>query len=52
MFTDNGKQFTGRYPKPLPTEVMFERVCRENGINQRLTNPRPPLRPGRSNGFM
>ncbi|GGV51947.1 hypothetical protein GCM10010245_81710 [Streptomyces spectabilis] len=36
VLTDNGKQFTGRYAKPLPVEVMFERVRRESGINQRL----------------
>ena len=30
--TDNGKQFTGRFIKPQPVEVMFERICRENGI--------------------
>ena len=28
----NGKQFTGRYTKPRPAEVLFERICRENGI--------------------
>jgi transposase InsO family protein len=22
--------------------VLFERICRENGITQRLTKPRPP----------
>ncbi|WP_391858424.1 integrase core domain-containing protein [Streptomyces silvisoli] len=51
MLTDNGKQFTGRYSKPLPTEVMFERVCRENGINQRLTKPRSPTTTGKVERF-
>ncbi|MEV8529816.1 IS481 family transposase [Streptomyces sp. NPDC052000] len=51
MLTDNGKQFTGRYSKPLPTEVMFERVCRENGINQRLTKPRSPTTTGKIERF-
>lgn len=37
--TDNGGQFTGRYVKPQPVEAMFERICRENGIKQRLTKP-------------
>lgn len=31
LLTDNGKQFTGRFTKPLPAEVLFERFCRENG---------------------
>src|SRR6266571_1859768 len=42
VLTDNGKQFTGRFGKPRPAEVMFERICRENGITQRLTRPRSP----------
>ncbi|MGH3971434.1 MAG: helix-turn-helix domain-containing protein [Mycobacterium sp.] len=29
VLTDNGKQFTGRFTKPRPAEVLFERVCRE-----------------------
>ncbi|MEU6190782.1 IS481 family transposase [Nocardia sp. NPDC047038] len=51
VLTDNGKQFTGRYSKPLPTEVMFERVCRENGIFQRLTKPRSPTTTGKIERF-
>ncbi|MEH6375880.1 IS481 family transposase [Streptomyces sp. KLMMK] len=51
VLTDNGKQFTGRYSKPLPTEVMFERVCRENGIIQRLTKPRSPTTTGKIERF-
>ena len=42
---DNGKQFTGRFGRPRPAEVLFERICRENGITQRLTKAsgrRPP----------
>ena len=35
VLTDNGKQFTGRHIRPQPVEVLFERVCRENGILQR-----------------
>ncbi len=31
VLTDNGKQFTGRFGKPRPAEVLFERICRENG---------------------
>ncbi|MFD4407482.1 IS481 family transposase, partial [Nocardia sp. NPDC058499] len=51
VLTDNGKQFTGRYSKPLPTEIMFERVCRENGIFQRLTKPRSPTTTGKIERF-
>lgn len=51
VLTDNGKQFTGRYSRPLPVEVMFERVCRENGINQRLTKPRSPTTTGKIERF-
>jgi transposase len=36
VLTDNGKQFTGRFTKPRPAEVLFERVCRENGITARV----------------
>jgi len=39
VLTDNGKQFTGRFGKPRPAEVLFERICRKNGIKQRLTKP-------------
>jgi hypothetical protein len=42
VLSDNGKQFTGRFGKPRPAEVLFERICRENGITQRLTRPRSP----------
>ncbi|CAM4395006.1 integrase core domain-containing protein [Nocardiopsis rhodophaea] len=51
VLTDNGKQFTGRYSKPVPAEVMFERVCRENGITQRLTKPRSPTTTGKIERF-
>jgi transposase InsO family protein len=43
VLTDNGRQFTGRHTRPQPVEVLFERICRENGILQRHTKPRPPL---------
>ena len=42
MLTDNGTVFTGRFIKPRPAEVLFERICRENGITQRLTRPASP----------
>ena len=44
VLSDNGTVFTGRFIKPRPAEVLFERICRENGITQRLTRPAsPPL---------
>ncbi len=46
VLTDNGKQFTGRFTKPRPGEVLFERICRENGIVARNTKPRSPLLTG------
>lgn len=51
VLTDNGKQFTGRFTKPFPVEVMFERICRENGILQRLTKPRTPTTTGKIERF-
>lgn len=47
VLTDNGKQFTGRFTKPRPTEVLFERICRENGITVRNTKPRSPTTTGK-----
>jgi hypothetical protein len=42
VLTDNGKQFTGRFTKPRPAEVLFERVCREHGITAKLAKPYSP----------
>jgi len=39
VLTDNGKVFTGRFGKPRRAEVLFERICRKNGIKQLLTKP-------------
>jgi transposase InsO family protein len=47
VLTDNGKQFTGRFTKPRASEVLFERICRENGITTRLTRPRTPTTTGK-----
>jgi transposase InsO family protein len=47
VLTDNGKQFTGRFTKPRPAEVLSERVCRENGITARLTKPHSPTTTGK-----
>jgi transposase InsO family protein len=51
VLTDNGKQFTGRFNKPRPAEVMFERICRENGIVARNTKPRSPTTTGKIERF-
>ena len=47
VLTDNGKQFTGRFTKPRPAEVLFERVCREHGITAKLTGPYSPTTTGK-----
>src|SRR5579884_36963 len=48
VLTDNGKVFTGRYGKPFsPREVLFDRICRENGITHRLTRVRSPTTTGK-----
>jgi len=36
VLTDNGKVFTGKYAQP-PVEVLFDRICRENGVEHLLT---------------
>ena len=50
ILTDNGKVFTGRFNKP-PVEVLFDRICRENGITHRLTQPRSPTTTGKIERF-
>lgn len=51
VLTDNGGQFTGRHLKPLPVQVLFEKVCLDNGIKQRLTKPRSPTTTGKIEWF-
>src|SRR2546429_4720955 len=41
VLTDNGKVFTGRFAQP-PVEVLFDRICRENGVDHILTQPGSP----------
>src|SRR3984885_34758 len=48
VLSDNGTVFTGRFIKPRPAEVLFERICRENGITQRLTRPASPTTTGKT----
>ena len=44
ILTDNGKVFTGRFgPGGSSAEVLFDRVCVENGIRHLLTAPRSPM---------
>ncbi len=49
MITDNGKQFTDRFGKG--GEVMFDRICRKNGIKHRLTQPASPNQNGKVERF-
>jgi transposase InsO family protein len=50
VLTDNGKVFTGRFNRP-PVEVLFDRICRENGIEHLLTQPRSPTTTGKVERF-
>jgi hypothetical protein len=47
VLTDNGKVFTGRFGKPRPAEVLFERICRKNGIKQLPAKPYSPTTIGK-----
>ena len=49
VLTDNGKQFTDRFGKG--GEVLFDRICRDNGIVHRLTEPRSPTTTGKVERF-
>ena len=50
ILTDNGKVFTGRFGLH-DTEVLFDRICRENGIDHLLTAPRSPTTTGKIERF-
>jgi transposase InsO family protein len=50
ILTDNGKVFTGRFNTP-PVEVLFDRICRENGIEHLHTQPRSPTTTGKVERF-
>lgn len=48
ILTDNGKVFTGRFgPGGASSEVLFDRICAENGIKHLLTAPRSPTTTGK-----
>ena len=46
ILTDNGKVFTARFG-PGPGPVLFDRICRQNGIKHLLTAPRSPTTTGK-----
>ena len=50
VLTDNGKVFTGRFGIK-DTEVLFDRICRENGITHRCTAPYSPTTTGKIERF-
>lgn len=51
--TDNGKQFTDRFGKhgARNGEVLFDKICRHNGIAHRLTAPASPNQNGKVERF-
>ena len=50
ILTDNGKVFTNRFGL-TPTEVLFDKICRDNGIVHRLTAPASPTTTGKIERF-
>lgn len=46
VLTDNGKVFTARFG-PGPGPVLFDRICRDNGVTHILTAPRSPTTTGK-----
>jgi transposase InsO family protein len=50
VLTDNAKVFTDRFGL-RPSEVLFDKICRENGIAHRLTAPRSPTTTGKIERF-
>jgi hypothetical protein len=51
--TDNGKQFTDRFGRhgTRNGEVLFDKICRRNGIAHRLTAPASPNQNGKVERF-
>jgi transposase InsO family protein len=49
VLTDNGQQFTARFGRG--GEVLFDKICRRNGIAHRLTQPRSPTTTGKIERF-
>ena len=50
ILTDNGKVFTSRFG-PGSGEVLFDRICKENGVRHLLTAPRSPTTTGKVERF-
>jgi transposase InsO family protein len=50
ILTDNGKVFSNRFG-PGRGEVLFDRICRENGIKHLLTAPHSPTTTGKVERF-
>jgi transposase InsO family protein len=50
ILTDNGKVFTGRFGTGTG-EVLFDRICPENGIGHLLTAPHSPTTTGKVERF-
>lgn len=50
VLTDNGKVFTARFGKGTGA-VLFDRICRDNGIRHLLTAPRSPTTTGKVERF-
>jgi transposase InsO family protein len=50
VLTDNAKVFTDRFSLKA-TEVLFDKICRQNGIAHRLTAPRSPTTTGKVERF-
>jgi transposase InsO family protein len=50
VLTDNGKVFTSRFGRGKG-EVLFDRICRENGIKHLLTAPHSPTTTGKVERF-
>ncbi len=50
ILTDNGKVFTARFG-PGKGQVLFDRICRENGIKHLLTAPSSPTTTGKVERF-
>lgn len=51
ILTDNGKVFTGHFNSHKNVEVLFDKICRENGIDHLLTAPRSPTTTGKIERF-
>jgi transposase InsO family protein len=49
VLTDNGKQFSDRFGRG--GEVLFDKICRRNGIAHRLTAPSSPTTTGKIERF-